>query len=70
MNPDFDTYRLSDEHEALREAVRALAEKEIAPHAAEVDEQGRKPWSRRGSRPSSSPRSTAARGPTSWRAAS
>ena len=43
MNPDFETYRLSDEHEALREAVRALAEKEIAPHAAEVDEQGRYP---------------------------
>jgi alkylation response protein AidB-like acyl-CoA dehydrogenase len=43
MNPDFDTYRLGDEHVALREAVRALAEKEIAPHAAEVDEQGRYP---------------------------
>jgi alkylation response protein AidB-like acyl-CoA dehydrogenase len=43
MNRDFDTYRLSDEHEALREAVRALAEKEIAPHAAEVDEQARYP---------------------------
>jgi alkylation response protein AidB-like acyl-CoA dehydrogenase len=43
MNPEFDTYRLSDEHEALREAVRALAEKEIAPYAAEVDEQGRYP---------------------------
>ena len=43
MNPDFDSYRLSDEHEALREAVRTLAEKEIAPHAAEVDEQGRYP---------------------------
>jgi alkylation response protein AidB-like acyl-CoA dehydrogenase len=43
MNPDFDTYRLSEEHQALREAVRALAEKEIAPHAAEVDEQGRYP---------------------------
>jgi alkylation response protein AidB-like acyl-CoA dehydrogenase len=43
MNPDFDTYRLSDEHEALREAVRSLAEKEIAPYAAEVDEQGRYP---------------------------
>ena len=38
MNPDFDAYRLSDEHEALREAVRALAEKEIAPYAAEVDD--------------------------------
>ena len=43
MNADFDTYRLSDEHEALRGAVRALAEKEIAPYAAEVDERGRYP---------------------------
>ena len=43
MNVDFDTYRLSDEHEALRESVRALAEKQIAPHAAEVDEQERYP---------------------------
>ncbi|HET6259825.1 acyl-CoA dehydrogenase family protein [Pseudonocardia sp.] len=43
MDPDFDTYRLSDEHEALRDAVRALAEKEIAPYAAEVDELGRYP---------------------------
>jgi alkylation response protein AidB-like acyl-CoA dehydrogenase len=36
-------YQLSEEHEALREAVRALAEKEIAPYAAEVDEQERYP---------------------------
>ncbi|GAA3244833.1 acyl-CoA dehydrogenase [Pseudonocardia petroleophila] len=43
MNSDFDSYRLSDEHEALRDAVRTLAEKEIAPYAAEVDEQGRYP---------------------------
>jgi alkylation response protein AidB-like acyl-CoA dehydrogenase len=43
MNSDFDSYRLSDEHEALREAVRALAEKEIAPFAADVDEQSRYP---------------------------
>src|SRR3712207_5274014 len=43
MDPAFDSYRLSDEHEALREAVRALAEKEIAPYAADVDEQGRYP---------------------------
>jgi alkylation response protein AidB-like acyl-CoA dehydrogenase len=43
MDPAFDSYRLSDEHQALREAVRALAEKEIAPHAADVDEQGRFP---------------------------
>jgi alkylation response protein AidB-like acyl-CoA dehydrogenase len=43
LNADFDAYRLSEEHEALRDAVRALAEKEIAPHAAEVDEQARFP---------------------------
>ncbi|MFR9729783.1 acyl-CoA dehydrogenase [Saccharopolyspora sp. MS10] len=43
MNPNFETYRLADEHDALREAVRALADKEIAPHAAEVDEQERYP---------------------------
>jgi alkylation response protein AidB-like acyl-CoA dehydrogenase len=43
MDAAFDTYRLSDEHEALRDAVRVLAEKEIAPYAAEVDEQGRYP---------------------------
>ncbi|TLW92105.1 acyl-CoA dehydrogenase [Saccharomonospora piscinae] len=36
-------YQLSEEHEELRAAVRALAEKEIAPHAAEVDEQERYP---------------------------
>jgi alkylation response protein AidB-like acyl-CoA dehydrogenase len=36
-------YALSEEHDALREAVRALAEKEIAPFAAEVDEQARFP---------------------------
>lgn len=43
LNAEFDAYRLSEEHEALRDAVRALAEKEIAPHAAEVDEQARFP---------------------------
>ena len=31
-------YELGVEHEALREAVRDLADKEIAPYAAEVDE--------------------------------
>ena len=34
---DFDRYRLSDDQEAIREAVRELAAKEIAPHAHEVD---------------------------------
>ncbi|HJP74848.1 MAG TPA: acyl-CoA dehydrogenase family protein [Pseudonocardiaceae bacterium] len=43
MDASFGTYQLADEHEALREAVRAMAEKEIAPHAAEVDEQERYP---------------------------
>ncbi|HEX3650508.1 MAG TPA: acyl-CoA dehydrogenase family protein [Pseudonocardiaceae bacterium] len=37
------TYQLADEHQAVREAVRALAEKEIAPYAADVDEQERYP---------------------------
>ncbi|SEQ72031.1 acyl-CoA dehydrogenase [Lentzea albida] len=43
MNPSFGTYQLAEEHEALREAVRSLAEKEIKPYAAEVDENERFP---------------------------
>ncbi|HWE88014.1 MAG TPA: acyl-CoA dehydrogenase [Pseudonocardiaceae bacterium] len=43
MDASFGTYQLAEEHEALREAVRAMAEKEIKPHAAEVDEQERYP---------------------------
>ncbi|AHI01295.1 acyl-CoA dehydrogenase [Kutzneria viridogrisea] len=43
MNPDFGTYQLAEEHEELRQAIRALADKEIAPHAAEVDDQERFP---------------------------
>ncbi|MDQ3154824.1 MAG: acyl-CoA dehydrogenase family protein, partial [Actinomycetota bacterium] len=43
MNPDFDTYRLGEEYDGLRESVRALAEKEIAPYAAAVDEDERYP---------------------------
>ncbi|KUI39747.1 acyl-CoA dehydrogenase [Mycobacterium sp. GA-2829] len=42
-NPSFDVFQLPEEHEELRAAIRALAEKEIAPHAAEVDEQMRFP---------------------------
>ncbi len=38
MSQGFGLYRLGEEHDALRAAVRALAEKEIAPYAAEVDE--------------------------------
>jgi alkylation response protein AidB-like acyl-CoA dehydrogenase len=40
---DFDLYRLSDEHEMVREAVRAVCEDKIAPLAAEVDERGEFP---------------------------
>jgi alkylation response protein AidB-like acyl-CoA dehydrogenase len=39
----FDLYRPAEEHDMLRESVRALAEAKIAPHAAEVDEAGRFP---------------------------
>ncbi|GAA4881326.1 acyl-CoA dehydrogenase [Saccharopolyspora cebuensis] len=43
MDPSFGTYQLAEEHDALREAVRTLADKEIAPHAAAVDEEERYP---------------------------
>ena len=36
-------YALSEEHEAIREAVRDIAEREIAPYAAEVDAEPRYP---------------------------
>src|SRR5271165_1224396 len=42
-DPSFDVYKLPEEHEELRAAIRALAEREIAPYAAEVDEQSRFP---------------------------
>ncbi len=42
-NPSFDLFQLPEEHQELRAAIRALAEKEIAPYAAEVDEQARFP---------------------------
>ena len=42
-NTDFDLFRTTEDHEALREAVRAVAEAKIAPFAAEVDEQSRYP---------------------------
>ena len=35
---DFDLFQLSEDHDMLREAVRAVAENKIAPHAAEVDD--------------------------------
>ncbi len=42
-NPGFNVFELPEEHVALREAIRALAEKEIEPHAADVDENARFP---------------------------
>lgn len=41
--PDFDVFKLPEEHDELRTAIRALAEKEIAPYAAECDENSRFP---------------------------
>ena len=38
-----DMFTLSEEHQAIREAVRAVAEAKIAPHAADVDENARWP---------------------------
>ena len=43
MSDDFPMYALSEEHQAVREAVRALADAKIAPFAAEVDEDARYP---------------------------
>ncbi|MFL6115252.1 MAG: acyl-CoA dehydrogenase [Catenulispora sp.] len=40
---DFDLFKVSEEHDLLREAVRALCEEKIAPFAADVDERARFP---------------------------
>ncbi|MDX3387081.1 acyl-CoA dehydrogenase family protein [Streptomyces niveiscabiei] len=40
---DFDLYRPFEEHDMLRDAVRALSEAKIAPYAAAVDEEARFP---------------------------
>ena len=42
---DFDLFRLSDEHDMLRAAVRAVCEDKIAPLAAEADATGEFPQS-------------------------
>jgi alkylation response protein AidB-like acyl-CoA dehydrogenase len=44
LNPEFETYRLTDEHVMLREAVRSLAEDKIAPRAAEIDQKAEFPY--------------------------
>lgn len=41
--PSFNLFTLPEEHHDLRTAVRGLAEKEIAPHAADVDANSRFP---------------------------
>ncbi|MGY1845025.1 acyl-CoA dehydrogenase family protein [Modestobacter sp. SYSU DS0875] len=43
MGNNAGPYALTDEHEAIREAVREIAEREIAPFAAEVDAESRYP---------------------------
>jgi len=40
---DFPIYALSEEHQAIREAVRSVCDAKVAPHAAEVDESGEFP---------------------------
>ncbi|MFE0589671.1 acyl-CoA dehydrogenase family protein [Micromonospora echinospora] len=39
----FDVYRLPEEHDAIREAVREVCAAKVAPHAAEADETGEFP---------------------------
>src|SRR6185437_13354744 len=44
LNPNFETYRLAEEHVMLRQAVRELAEDKIAPRAAEIDQTSQFPY--------------------------
>jgi alkylation response protein AidB-like acyl-CoA dehydrogenase len=44
MSLDSPAFALSEEHEALREAVRALADDKIAPRAADIDRTAEFPW--------------------------
>src|SRR6476661_365444 len=43
MSSDFPMYALSEEHQAIREAVRAVCDAKVAPFAADVDENARYP---------------------------
>ena len=38
MSNSFDLYALSEEHQAIREAVRDVCDAKVAPHAGDVDE--------------------------------
>src|SRR6201998_4308900 len=42
-NPSFDVFKLPDEHNEMRAVLRDLCEKQIAPYAADVDENARFP---------------------------
>jgi alkylation response protein AidB-like acyl-CoA dehydrogenase len=43
VESSFDVYRLPEEHEAIREAVREVCDAKVAPNAAEADETGEFP---------------------------
>ena len=43
MSNEFPLFALSEEHQAIREAVRDLCAAKVAPYAAEVDEEARYP---------------------------
>lgn len=43
MSAEFPMFALSEEHQAVREAVRDLCDAKVAPYAADVDEQARYP---------------------------
>src|SRR6185436_20610903 len=43
MSSDFPMYALSEEHQAIREAVRSVCDAKVAPYAADVDENARYP---------------------------
>src|SRR5689334_25074598 len=43
MSADFPLYALSEEHQAIREAVRDICDAKVAPYAADVDENARYP---------------------------
>src|ERR671911_2526938 len=40
---DYPLFALSEEHRAIREAVRAICDAKVAPYAADVDENARYP---------------------------
>ena len=43
MSAEFPMFGLSEEHQAIRAAVRAVCDAKVAPHAAEVDDKGEFP---------------------------